>query len=131
MPMKTFIHSLNIMLFISIMNNAIHNQDVMSLKQDFVVSFICAGMVLGSFIASLFIQRNSPENLALKFYFNYNALSIARGLLVPVVFFSMNKQARRHVKTTFWNEWAPDFIQVYNPNRVVEIELNNNPRIQV
>ena len=38
---------------------------------------------------------------------------------------------RRHVKTTFWNEWAPDFIQVYNPNRVVEIELNNNPRIQV
>ena len=60
-----------------------------------------------------------------------NARHNQRAFLMPVLFFVMNKHARRHVKRTFWNEWAPDFIQVYNPNRVVEIELNNNPRIRV
>ena len=104
-------------------------------------------MVLGTYITSFLVDKNRDDHLAvmtlflvekndqnleaLRFFFTFNALFFARAFLVPVMFFVMNKHVRRHVKTTFWNEWAPDFIQVYNPNRVVEIELNNNPRIRV
>ena len=113
------------------LNNAIHNKDVMSVKQDLLVCLVAVSMVSGTYITWFFIDKNRQDHLATKFFFNFNALFLARAFLVPVVFFVMNKHARRHVKTTFWNEWAPDFIQVYNPNRVVEIELNNNPRIRV
>ena len=113
------------------LNNAIHNQDVMSIQQDVLVCLVSVGMVLCSYITSFLIDKNREDQLAVRFFFSFNARFLARAFLVPIVFFVMNKHARRHVKRTFWNEWAPDFIQVYNPIRVVEIELNNNPRIRV
>ena len=113
------------------LNNTIHNQDVMSIKQDVLVCLVAVSMVLGTYIGSFLVDNNGEYYIVVRFFFNYNAMFLARAFLIPVIFFVMNKHARRHVKTTFWNEWAPDFIQVYNPNRVVEIELNNNPRIRV
>ena len=112
-------------------NNAIHNQDVMTIRQDILVCLIATCIVLGTYITSFFVDKNSKNDIAIKWFRNFNAVFLARALLVPVVFFAMNKHARRHVKTTFWNEWAPDFIQAYNPNRVVDIELNRKPRIGV
>ena len=114
------------------LNNAIHNKDVMTIRQDFLVCLVALGMVLGAYLTSFMADTNSAIGLATKWFFVFHASFLARALIFPVIFFAMNKHARGHVKTTFWNEWAPDFIQVYNPNRVVEIELtNNNPRIQV
>ena len=114
-------------------NNAIHNKDVMSITQDVLVCLVSIGMVLGTYITTLFIDKNREDHLAVRFFFNFNAAFLTRAFLVPVVFFAMNKHARRHVKTTFWNEWAPDFIQNYNPNnnRVVKIELSNYPSVPI
>ena len=41
----------------------------------------------------------------------------------PILFFIFNKNARRHVKVTFW-DWAPDWLHRFNPDRVEQIELN-------
>ena len=111
------------------LNNAIHNQDVTTTRQNILLVLISVGMILGTYITSFFVEKNNENHLAIRFFFNFNTLFLARALLVPVLLFAMNKHARRHLKTTFWNEWAPDFIQVYNPNRVVEIELNR-PKIR-
>ena len=113
------------------LNNAIHNKDVMSITQDVLVCLVAVGMFLGTYITSLFIEKNRKDHLAVRFFFHFNAHFLARALIVPVVFFAMNKHARRHVKTTFWNEWAPDFIQNYNPNGFIEIELTNHPSVSI
>ena len=107
------------------LNNAIHNQDVTSIPQDVLVCLVSVGMVLGTYISSFLIDKNGTCHLAVRFFFHFNALFLARAFVLPVIFFAMNKHARRHVKTTFWNEWAPDFIRNYNLNRVVEIGLTN------
>ena len=108
------------------LNNARHNQDLTTWRQNILACLIFVGMILGPYMTLFLVEKN--ENLeALRFFFTFNILFLARAFLMPVLFFVMNKHARRHVKRTFWNEWAPDFIQVYNPNRVDEIELNNDP----
>ena len=115
------------------LNNDLHNRDVMNIRQYFLVCLIAICMVLGTYLTSFFVDKNSKNDIAIKWFYNFNTVFLARALLVPVVFFAMNKHARRHVKTTFWNEWAPDFIQNYNPNnkRVVKIELSTYPSVPI
>ena len=109
------------------LNNDIHNRDVMNIRQDLLIYLIAICMVLGTYLTSFFVDKNSKNDIAITWFFNFNSVFLARALFVPVVFFVMNKYARRHVKATFWNEWAPDFIQNYNPNKVVEIKVANYP----
>ena len=72
-------------------NNAIHNKDVMSITQDVLVCLVSIGMVLGTYITTLFIDKNREDHLAVRFFFNFNAAFLTRAFLVPVVFFAMNK----------------------------------------
>ena len=109
------------------LNNARHNQDLTTWRQNILACLIFVGMILGPYMTLFLVEKNDQNLEALRFFFTFNTLFLARAFLMPVLFFVMNKHARRHVKRTFWNEWAPDFIQVYNPNRVDEIELNNDP----
>ena len=47
---------------------------------------------------------------------------LSRGIFFPILFFMVNEAARKHVKTYFW-EWAPDFIQQFNPDGVFEVNI--------
>ena len=51
---------------------------------------------------TLFLVEKKNQNLeASRFFFTFNTLFLARAFLMPVLFFVMNKHARRHVKRTF------------------------------
>ena len=112
-------------------NNAIHNKDVLNFKQTILVCIIAVGIVVGSYVSSLLINKTSKFHLGVRFFCNHHIIHLAQVILIPVIFFTFNKHARRHVKMTFWNEWAPEFIQVYNPNRVVGIELSNYSSVPI
>ena len=112
-------------------NNAIHNDDVMSMKLHIIACTIAVALFLLPLLSSFFIDKNSKNHLAIRFFIIEQAKFLARAVLLPIMFFAFNKDARRHVKTTFWNEWAPDFLQAYDPNRVQEIKLKPNRTLRV
>ena len=49
---------------------------------------------------------------------------IGWGLLFPILFYCFNPKVRNFYLRMFWDE-APDWLQQFNPNRVVEIQLNH------
>ena len=69
------------------------------------------------------------EEVDFNFLINYRLTSLFSLICTPLVLLLSKKEARQHVKFLFWNEWAPDFIQVYNPIRVPEIRLNQIPKV--
>ena len=50
-------------------------------------------------------------------------ISISWGLIFPSLFYCFNPRVRNFYVRMFWDE-APDWLQQFNPNRVVEIQLN-------
>ena len=105
-------------------NNAIHNKDVLSSKlfATIVIVMLCIGLSI--VLSGLFIDQSNPEHIAMRFFILFIATSIFRAIICPIMLFVMNEKARNHVQSLFWNEWAPDFLQSYNSNRVQEIRLN-------
>ena len=51
-------------------------------------------------------------------------VTIGWGLLFPSLFYCFNPKVRNFYLRMFWDE-APDWLQQFNPNRVVEIQLNH------
>ena len=51
-------------------------------------------------------------------------VTISWGLLFPTLFYCFNPKVRNFYLRMFWDE-APDWLQQFNPNRVVEIQLNH------
>ena len=45
------------------------------------------------------------------------------GLIFPSLFYCFNPRVRQFYVRMFWDE-APDWLQQFNPNHVVEIQLN-------
>ena len=105
-------------------NNAIHNKDVLSSKllAIILIAMLCLGLSI--VLSGLFIDQSNSEHVAIRFYILFTASSIVRAIICPILLFFMNENAKSHVKSLFWNEWAPDFLQSYNPNRVHDIRLN-------
>ena len=44
------------------------------------------------------------------------------GIFFPIFFFMLNETARIHIKIHFW-EWAPDFLQQFNPDGVFAVNI--------
>ena len=110
-------------------NNAIHNSDVTSFVNLFLlVMTVVLGWII-RVISLSFIDKSESIQVAINFFINYKLTSIFSLICAPLVLLVSKKEARQHVKFLFWNEWAPDFIQVYNPNRVHEIRLNQIPKV--
>ena len=105
-------------------NNARHNSDVTSLKNIFLFCLIAAILYVIKGIFFGMIDEVGNAKIALYFFVTNRIVHIALLIISPLVLLVSKKDARQHVKFLFWNEWAPDFVQVYNPNRVHEIKLN-------
>ena len=75
------------------------------------------------------IDEVGNAKIALYFFVTNRIVHITLLIISPLVLLVSKKEARQHVKFLFWNEWAPDFVQVYNPNRVHEIKLNPTRKV--
>ena len=104
-------------------NNSIHNSDVISLKNIFVFCLIGATLHVTKGILFGMIDEVGNAKIALYFFVTNRITHITLLIISPLVLLVSKKDARQHVKFLFWNEWAPDFVQAYNPNRVHEIKL--------
>ena len=51
-------------------------------------------------------------------------ISISWGVIFPSLFYFFNPKIRHFYVRIFWDE-APDWVQKFNSNRVVEIQLNH------
>ena len=103
----------------------------MNMKQHIIACTVAVALFVLPLLSTYFIDKKSKNYLAIRFFIIEQAKFLARSVFLPIIFFAFNKGARRYVKVTFWNEWAPDFLQMYNPNRVEEIRLRPNPSSRV
>ena len=106
-------------------NNMIHNKDVLSSKSLAIIVIVLLCIGLSVVLSGLYIDQSNPEHIAMRFYIIFISSSIFRAIVFPILLFFMNEKARNHVKSLFWNEWAPGFLQSYNPTRVHDIRLNS------
>ena len=104
-----------------IFNNVIHNKDVISPKlfAFIVVAIICLGLSI--VLSGQYVDQLNPQHIAIRFYIHYTINTLFLVIVIPIMLFLMNDKAKSHVISLFWNEWAPDFLQNFNPNRVHEI----------
>ena len=105
-------------------NNMNHNMDVLSSKLLAIIVIVMLCIGLSVVLSGLYIDQSNPEHIAMQFYIIFTSSSIFRATVCPILLFFMNEKARSHVKSLFWNEWAPHYFQSYNPNRVRDIRLN-------
>ena len=110
-------------------NNAVHNSDVTSIKNLFFlfITVAIAGMIRAVSLA--FIDKAEISQIAFQYFVNYKVISIFSLICAPLVLLLSKTEARQYIKFLFWNEWAPDFIQLHNPNRVHGIGLTIRPSI--
>ena len=101
-----------------IFNNVIHNKDVISPKlfAFIVVTISCLGLSI--VLSGQYVDRSNPQHIAIRFYIHYTINTLFLVLGIPLMLFLINEKAKSHVISFFWNEWAPDFIQKFNLNRV-------------
>ena len=99
-------------------NNIIENHSLMTSYHSIFIMLI----MLMSYIPVWTISdRNLVENPYLV-PLRETPLQLTGGLFIPIIFFILNDTARKHVKLHFW-EWAPDFLQWLNPDRVFEVNI--------
>ena len=110
-------------------NNAIHNSDVISLKNIFLFCLIGASLKVVRMILFVIMDEFGNAKIALYIFITNRITHITLFIISPLILLVSKKDARQHVKFLFWNEWAPDFVQVYNPNRVHEIKLNPTRKV--
>ena len=101
-----------------IFNNVIHNKDVISSKlfTFIVVAILCLGLSI--LLSGLYVDQSNPQHQAIRFYIHYTINTLFLVIGIPLMLFLINEKAKSHVISFFWNEWAPDFIQKFNLNRV-------------
>ena len=110
-------------------NNSIYNTDITSLKNLLLVIIVAVSLwVIQGILLSL-IDTSDGDQVAMKFFVMNRFHTVLFMFVSPIVLLVTQREAKQHVKYLFWNEWAPDFMQVYNPNRVHEIELNRCSKV--
>ena len=110
-------------------NNSMYNSDITSLKNLLLlISLIFFFWLIHGLSLSL-IDKNETSHVALRFFITFRISSIFFVVICPLVLIVTKREAKQHIRFLFWNEWAPEFIQVYNPNRVHVIELNQCPKV--
>ena len=99
-------------------NNTVHNSDITSTKNLFFLFLTVALAGITRAVSLALIDKSESSQIAIQFFVNHKVISTFSLICAPLALLISKKDARQHVKFLFWNEWAPDFIQVYNPNRV-------------
>ena len=96
-------------------NNMIHNKDVLSSKSLAIIVIVMLCIGLSVVLSGLYIDQSNPEHIAMQFCIIFTSSSIFRAIVCPILLFFMNENAKNHVKSLFWNEWAPISFRVIIP----------------
>ena len=94
----------------NLFNNMVHNPNILNDCQLLWVSSI---FVATAGIPVLLTGGESPKTVD-ELFLLLMPLRMGMGLIFPLMFFYFNPAIRVYFKRQFW-DWAPDFIQKYNP----------------
>ena len=109
-------------------NNSIYNTDVTSLRNIFLIIIVVMLLWIIRGVSLSLIDKTESNQVAMQFFVT-NRLSNTMFMVVsPLALLLSKDEARQHIKFLFWNEWAPDFIQRFNPNRVHVIK-QSHPKV--
>ena len=109
-------------------NNSIYNTDVTSLRNIFLIIIVVMLLWIIRGVSLSLIDKTESNQVAMQFFVT-NRLSNTMFMVVsPLALLLSKYEARQHIKFLFWNEWAPDIIQTFNPNRVHEIK-QTHPKV--
>ena len=78
------------------------------------------------------LQRGQPPETADQLFLLWMPLRLWLGVLTPFLFYGFNKELRAYSKREFWDAWAPNFLQKYNPNLITIPSTNRNrPNVEI
>ena len=97
-----------------VFNNQAYNPRLINNK-------ICVLVIVSTLSSIIFAQINLSYG---HWKLGVVIIMISWGLLFPILFYCFNPKVRNFYLRMFWDE-APDWLQQFNPNRVVEIQLNH------
>ena len=103
-------------------NNLVHNPNVLN---DLQLSLICSVYVVTGLIPLIFSQGNPPETVEDVFW-HYLPARWIFGFTNPALFLYFNPAIGEHFKRSFWDDWAPGWLQKYNPY-LITLEDNAEP----
>ena len=103
-------------------NNSIYNTDVTSLRNIFILIIVVTLLWIIRGVSLSLIDKTESNQVAMQFFVTNRLSNTIFMVVSPLALLVSKDEARQHIKFLFWNEWAPDFIQTYNPNRVHEIK---------
>lgn len=97
-------------------NNQAHNPKIISLKGSAIVVFMILFSAISNYI--LFLNDVSIDS----FLYRNIQFQVLAMLIAPTLnYFFFNDKLKEFLKQTFW-EFAPEFLQQYNPDLVVPFE---------
>ena len=107
----------------NLFNNLVHNPNVLS---DLQILLPLTGFVVTGMIPLLVNQGRPPETVNEAFWYWLPGRWVL-GFFNPALFFYFNPAIGAHFKRDFWDDWAPEWMQKYNPYL---IPLDNPPAQQ-
>ena len=110
-------------------NNSIYNPDLTSLKNLFLLFIVIFLLWMIHGISLSLIDKTESIQVAMRYFVTFRLSSIIFVVICPLVLLATKKEAKQHIKFLFWNELAPDFFQLSNPNRVQKIELDKVTKV--
>jgi hypothetical protein len=99
-------------------NTQARNKALTTLGQ--IILFGCLSLLAAiPFIARRFLQVELTMNV---FFACECFYQLTTALVMPLVIYLSSEDMRHYFKREFWDN-APEFLQMYNPDRVIEINI--------
>ena len=77
-------------------------------------------------VITTFVWHNITENVLKTYPWLIELRELPRIILImfilPIIFYANKEKARSHIKIYFW-DMAPDFLQRFNPNNLIQANL--------
>ena len=86
-------------------------------------NMLCILMIAMYLFAIVVLTHRNLFSTNKHFELHILTLAIGWGLIFPILVYCFSPRVRHFYVRMFWDE-APDWVQQFNPNHVVEIQLN-------
>ena len=99
---------------VSVFNIMHHNPNILNDRQ---LLLTCTAFVVTGLIP-YYINRGQPPNTADAIFLQWLPGRWVFGFINPMLFFYFNPAIGEHFKRDFWDNWAPGWLDKYNPNLI-------------
>ena len=99
---------------VSVFNILQHNPNILNDRQ---LLLTCTAFVVTGLIP-YFFNRGQPPNTPDAVFLQWLPGRWVFGFINPMLFFYFNPAIGEHFKRDFWDNWAPGWLDKYNPNLI-------------